>query len=130
MADKKVNYTKIQEARLAEVYDAEASWEVRSEQVDDLAEEFGKKRASIVAKLSNMKVYVKKNYTTKSGGESVRKGAIVGLIAGVMGETEEAFDTLSKANKTVLEAIWAFVEPEEVTPENENDSQPEGGETA
>ena len=128
---KQVNYTDAQVARLLDVYDADADWDERSEQVDALAKEFSKKRASIVAKLSSMRVYKSKTYTTKTGAESVRKGAIVTLIAEAMGETDESLDTLVKANKTVLEIVWNFVKPEEVAPENENDSQPEdGAETA
>ena len=122
MATKKVNYTKEQIATLIAGYDMEASAEVRDEQVKSLAVELKRKPASIIAKLSNLKHYVSKTYTTKTGGESVRKGAIVALIADAIGETEEAMDTLSKANKTVLESIWEFVQPEEVV---ENDSQDE-----
>ena len=122
MATKKVNYTKEQIATLIAGYDMEASVEERGKQVKVLAVELKRKPASIIAKLSNLNHYVAKTYTTKTGDESIRKGAIVALIASAVGETEEAFDTLSKANKTVLESLWNFVQPEEVV---ENDSQTE-----
>ena len=111
MADKKVNYTKEQEKRMLEVYDAEASREIRDGQVAQLAIEFSKKKGSIIAKLSNLSVYVAKVYTNKNGEKSVQKGALVTLIASAIGSTDEALDTLVKANKTVLEEILAFVAP-------------------
>ncbi len=126
---KKVNYSKEQIAQLIGGYNPEADAETRKAQVEALAVALSRKPASIIAKLSSMKHYTAKVYTNKNGETSVRKGVIVDMIAEAMGESAESFDTLAKANKTVLESIWNFVKPEEVVAD-ENDSQEPEGDTA
>jgi ABC-type Fe3+/spermidine/putrescine transport system ATPase subunit len=118
---KTVNYTKEQEAQLIAGYNMEADAETRTAQVKMLSKSMDKKIASVVAKLSGMNHYVPKTYVNKKGDTPVRKDAIVNMIAKVMGQTSESFDTLTKANKSVLESILEFVKPEEI----EDDSQKE-----
>ena len=112
-----------QMARMIEVYNSGDTQEDRDSQVEQLAVEFNKKAASVRSKMSNMPdiEYVAKTYKNKQGESSVRKATFVSMIAEAMGQTEDAFDSLSKATKPVLETIWEFVKPEPV----ENDSQPE-----
>jgi hypothetical protein len=59
----------------------------------------------VVAKLSKEGVYVKKAYVTKKGEKPVAKAELVAKLATFAGKEVEAFDSLEKANKAVLEAL-------------------------
>ena len=104
MTEKTVNYTDEMVARLHEVYDGEASEEVRTEQVAQLSEELGKSLASIRAKLTREKVYVPKA-KAPAGKAGVLKSALVSVIAGKLGVPEDTVGSLEKANKSVLVLI-------------------------
>lgn len=104
MADKAVNYTDEMVARLHEVYDGEASDEVRDEQVAQLADELGKSAASIRAKLANVGIYVAKA-KVESGKNTVRKADLVAQIAERLGEDEDVMGSLEKANKVALRKV-------------------------
>lgn len=101
MAEKIVNYSPEMTAELVGAYKAEPT----EATVKAFAEKFGKSTKSIVAKLSREKVYVAKEYKTKTGEKPVAKAELVAEIANLVGATDEAFDSLEKANKAVLEAI-------------------------
>ena len=99
------NYTAEMEARMVEVYDPTASQANRDAQVKQLAVELSRTPRSIIAKLSNLKVYVAKEYKTKKGEKPVNKATLVGVVAALCGESEDVFDSLSKANKNVIAII-------------------------
>lgn len=101
MTEKTVNYSPEMTAELVEAYKANPT----DETVKAFAEKFNKSVKSIVAKLSREKVYVAKEYKTKTGEKPVAKADLVAKIAKAVGSTDEAFDSLEKANKAVLEAI-------------------------
>ena len=116
MAEKAPNYSDADVAILRERYGAvrEESEEVRSNVVNELAAELGKKRGSIIAKLSNMDIYVAKVKVSKvTGGEAIKKvdlaKRMVELIESQVDYAEKQprlnFETLAKANKTDLSGI-------------------------
>ena len=99
---KVVNYTPEQTVALVAGYQA-------GQTVEALATTFGKTVKSIVAKLSREKVYAKKVYTTKTGEAVVKKDAFADSLASIVGLTEAEADSLTKANKTALAKILAFI---------------------
>jgi response regulator RpfG family c-di-GMP phosphodiesterase len=100
---KPVNYTAEQSAEIVSRYVAAPT----AETVEALATEFGKTVRSIVAKLSREKVYVKKEYTTKTGEKVQKKDETADAIGAVLKLTEAEIDSLTKANKTALVKIFA-----------------------
>jgi hypothetical protein len=105
MTTKTENYTAEMTTELVEAYTKAETSEARSAIVTFYAEKFGKTVNSVRAKLTREKVYVAKAYTNKKGEKPVKKDAIVTAIAGKIGMTVEACDSLEKVNKNVLEAI-------------------------
>lgn len=102
-ATKAPNYTPEQSAAIVARYVAAP----KAETVDELAKEFGKTVRSIVAKLSREKVYVKKEYATKTGEPVQKKDETADAIGAVLKLTEAEIDSLTKANKTALVKIFA-----------------------
>jgi len=100
MTTKNVNYTP--EQTLAMVADY-----VSGVSVETLAQTLGKSVRSVVAKLSREKVYVAKVYVSKTGEKPVRKDAHADAIGAVLKLTEAETESLTKANKTALEKIFA-----------------------
>lgn len=99
------NYTPEMEMEMRAAYVAADSDEARAAVVEELAEKFGRKLQSIRQKLVRMGVYVKKGYVGKNGEKPETKEAIVSRIAGAVGVNVETFESLTKANKTVLEKL-------------------------
>ena len=107
-AEKTVNYTDAQTTELVAAYNAvrETSHDERQAVVVQFAEKFGKTARSIVAKLSREKVYVPKEYVSKTGEKPVKKDAHADAIGAVLKLSENEIESLTKANKTALEKIW------------------------
>lgn len=99
MAEKTLNYTPEQTAKLVADYTAGTS-------VESLAEALGKSVRSIVAKLSREGVYKKKEYKTKTGEAVVKKDAHADAIGAILGLPENDVESLTKANKAALKAIF------------------------
>ncbi len=100
MANEKAqNYTAEQTAQMVADYQAGAT-------VEQLAEQLGKTVRSIVAKLSREKVYVKKEYKTKTGEKVVKKDAHADAIGAILKLPENDIESLTKANKSALKAIF------------------------
>jgi hypothetical protein len=97
--EKVVNYTPEQTAALVEAYKAGTT-------VEALAESLGKSVRSIVAKLSREGVYQKKTYVTKTGESPVKKDAHAEAIGKILMLSEPDVDSLTKANKRALKAIF------------------------
>lgn len=102
MAAKTVNYTAEQTAELVAAYVAAPT----SETVATFAEKFGKTARSIVAKLSREKVYVAKTYETKNGEKPVKKDSVADAIGAILKLSEADTDSLAKANKKALKAVF------------------------
>ena len=99
MAEKAVNYTAEQTAKIIADYQAGVK-------VEDIASAMGKTVRSIVAKLSREKVYVAKQYVTKSGEKPVKKDVTADAIGAILRLSENDIDSLTKANKSALKAIF------------------------
>lgn len=99
MAEKTLNYTPEQTAKLVADYTAGMS-------VESLAEALGKSVRSVVAKLSREGVYKKKEYKTKTGEAVVKKDAHADAIGAILGLPENDVESLTKANKAALKAIF------------------------
>ena len=99
MAEKAVNYTAEQTAKIIADYQAGVK-------VEDIASAMGKTVRSIVAKLSREKVYVAKQYVTKTGEKPVKKDVTADAIGAILRLSENDIDSLTKANKSALKAIF------------------------
>jgi hypothetical protein len=99
MAEKTVNYTAEQTAQVVQDYLAGVS-------VDSIAEALGKSTRSIVAKLSREGVYKKKEYVTKTGEPVQKKDETADAIGAILRLSEADTDSLAKANKRALKAIF------------------------
>ena len=99
MTTKTVNYTAEQTAQIVGAYTA-------GESVESIAQGLGKSVRSIVAKLSREGVYKKKEYKTKTGESVVKKDAHADAIGAILGLPENDVESLTKANKAALRAIF------------------------
>jgi hypothetical protein len=99
MATKTVNYTPEQTAQMVADYSAGVS-------VETIAENLGKTVRSVVAKLSREKVYVAKTYVSKTGEPVVKKDAHADAIGAILRLPENDIESLTKANKSALKAIF------------------------
>ena len=98
MAEKILNYSPEVTAKMVAAYTATPT----KATVEALAVELGKTVKSVIAKLSREGVYVKAAYVNKAGEKPVRKDAMVGAIATLIGVTEDKLDGLEKAPKAAL----------------------------
>ena len=96
---KTVNYTPEQTLKMVADYTAGVS-------VDKIAETLGKSVRSVVAKLSREGVYKKKEYKTKTGEPVVKKDAHADAIGAILRLPENDIESLTKANKSALKAIF------------------------
>ena len=105
MTAKTVNYTAEQTTKMVSDYTSGVTTEA-------IAVALGKSVRSVVAKLSREKVYVAKTYATKTGEAVVKKDAVADYIAQSLGLNEADVTSLTKANKSALNAIAAFIKAE------------------
>ena len=99
MAEKTVNYTAEQTAKIIADYQAGVA-------VESIAQAMGKTVRSIVAKLSREKVYVAKTYVSKNGEKPVKKDVTADAIGAILRLSENDIESLTKANKSALKAIF------------------------
>lgn len=100
MSEKVVNYTVEQTESLKADYLAGAT-------VESIAITMGKSVRSVVAKLSREGVYKPKQYVGKTGEKPVKKDTVADSIGLVLNMTESEVESLTKANKTALNKIFA-----------------------
>jgi hypothetical protein len=96
---KTINYTPEQTAQIIADYQAGLSVEI-------IAENLGKTVRSIVAKLSREKVYIAKEYKSKTGETPVKKDAHADAIGAILRLPENDIESLTKANKNALKVIF------------------------
>jgi hypothetical protein len=96
---KAVNYTPEQTAQIIADYQAGLSVEI-------IAENLGKTVRSIVAKLSREKVYIAKEYKSKTGESPVKKDVHADAIGAILRLPENDIESLTKANKNALKVIF------------------------
>lgn len=95
---KEVNYTDEQVSAMVKTYtDAPGP-----EAVAAIADEIGKSKRSVIAKLSREGVYVAKPRTTKTGGPIIRKEELVKMLED---ELDIELSTLIKAGKADLQRL-------------------------
>jgi predicted transcriptional regulator len=96
---KAVNYTPEQTAQIISDYQSGKSVEI-------IAENLGKTVRSIVAKLSREKVYIAKEYKSKTGESPVKKDVHADAIGAILRLPENDIESLTKANKNALKVIF------------------------
>jgi len=101
---KMINYTKAQETEMREL--SPISYDVAVV----LAERFGKKLRSVIAKACSLDgvVYVARERVTKNGSAVVRKAEMVESIAKSLA-TDEDLSGLEKATKASLDALMRSI---------------------
>ena len=99
MTAKTVNYTPEQTQKIINDYQNGVS-------VEQIADNLGKTVRSIVAKLSREKVYIKKEYKTKTGESVVKKDTHADAIGAILRLPENDIESLTKANKNALKVIF------------------------
>jgi len=99
MASKIVNYTPEQTLQMVADYQAGVS-------VETIALNMGKTVRSVVAKLSREKVYIAKQYVSKTGEKPVKKDIHAEMIGRILNLPENDVDSLTKANKNALKVIF------------------------
>lgn len=97
--EKTINYTVEQTVKMVADYQAGVT-------VEAIAAELGKTVRSVVAKLSREKVYIKKEYKTKTGEKVVKKDARADAIGAILRLSENDIESLTKANKNALKMIF------------------------
>ena len=96
---KTINYTPEQTAQIISDYQSGLS-------VESIADNLGKTVRSIVAKLSREKVYIAKEYKTKNGLSPIKKDVHADAIGAILRLPENDIESLTKANKNALKAIF------------------------
>lgn len=84
---------------------AEYSKDPTTTQVQKLAQEFSVPERSIIAKLSSLGVYQKKQYLNKRGEVPIKKSEHIENIAKLLNMNIELLESLEKVNKSVLMAL-------------------------
>lgn len=90
-----MKYTREIEEELTKLYQAGTS-------VDDLAAKFDVPQRSVIAKLSSLGVYKRKEYLNKRGEVPVKKEEYIERIAELLHVNLDLLESLEKANKSVL----------------------------
>jgi hypothetical protein len=96
---KTLNYTPEQTAQIVSDYQNGIT-------VESIAQNLGKSARSIVAKLSREGVYKKKERVTKNGEPVIKKDAHADAIGAILRLPENDIESLTKANKSALRAIF------------------------
>ena len=95
------NYTPAQEAEMKAQYVANPT----PATVAAIAAALGKTTRSVIAKLARLEVYQKPETATK-GETGAKKAELAKAIGTVLGLKSEVFETLEKASKPALEAVF------------------------
>jgi hypothetical protein len=99
MTAKTVNYTAEQTSAMVADYSAGMT-------VESIAQNLGKSVRSVVAKLSREGVYKAKTYVSKTGEKPIKKDVHADAIGAILRLSENDVDSLTKANKNALKAIF------------------------
>lgn len=100
-----MKYTPELTKQLSEQYLSDAS-------VEELMLQFDVPRRSIIAKLSSLGIYKRKEYVNKRGEPPVKKEVYVENIANLLNVNIEILESLEKANKNVLKLLEAALSRE------------------
>lgn len=99
-------------------YDAETTKKLielhtQGASVEELALQFDVPTRSIIAKLSSLGLYKRKEYTDKRGNPPIKKEQYVENISKLLGVDLEILESLEKVNKNVLKLLEAALTPVE-----------------
>lgn len=101
-----MKYTKENTAQLIALYSLGSS-------PKELAVQFEAPERSIIAKLSSLGVYKRKEYLTKRGEPPVKKEEYIERIAVLLDVNSEILESLEKVNKSVLQLLAQRLTPQE-----------------
>ncbi len=101
--EKIVNYTAEQTANVIEQYQNGIT-------VEKIAESLGKTVRSVTMKLVREKVYIKKEYATKTGAKVVKKDTLIDKLSEYVELTENEQTSFEHVNKTALLKLIAKFE--------------------
>ena len=73
--------------------------------LEEIADEIGISKRSLIAKLCSLGIYSKKPYTNKNGQLPVKKSEYLEKLSDLLGESLETLESLEKANKNVLKLL-------------------------
>lgn len=90
-----MKYTKEATDRLIELYKSSIS-------TQEIAQQFSVPERSVIAKLSSLGVYRRKEYRNKRGEIPIKKDRYIEDLAQVLGVDVDRLDSLEKCNKNVL----------------------------
>jgi hypothetical protein len=120
---KAVNYTPAQEAQLKAEFANYKDADTQKAKVEEFAKSFGKNARSIVAKLSNMQLYVKATPVTKTGAKIESKADIVDDIALLCGDGAGDLSSLEGATKNALFAIRRALKVADTDTDTDTDTE-------
>jgi hypothetical protein len=111
-AKKTENFTAEQFAQLRDAYlnPDNVGYDAKREAIKEVAAKIGKSERSCIAKLSREGFYKAKEYTTKNGGKPESKENLAARIAAALGVAVETAESLTKANKAILEKVAQALE--------------------
>ncbi len=101
-----VNYSDDQVAAIMAAA-AGAGGKINAAIAGELAAEMGKTARSLIAKASRMGIYSAKTYERKDGSKVEAKDVTADAIGNILGLSEADTDSLAKANRRALQAIFA-----------------------
>ena len=106
---KTINYTPEQTEAIKGMYlgVADESETRRDEVIDEIAEMLGKKRRSVIAKLSSLKIYKAKTPVAKNGKPAIRKDAAANMLRTLTGLPLVSAENLTKVD---IEALIGYIE--------------------
>jgi hypothetical protein len=78
--------------------------------VAEIAQQLAVPERSVIAKLSSLGVYKRKQYVNKNGEAPVKKEVYIGRIATLLDANIELLDSLEKVNKRVLVMLMEALE--------------------
>lgn len=73
--------------------------------IEEIAADLNVPVRSVIAKLSSLGLYKRKDYTDKQGNPPVKKEVYVERIANLLGANVELLESLEKVNKNVLKML-------------------------
>lgn len=116
MTKKVENYSPSDVLSIITAFDSVTSYDEQKETAKKLAESLSKSVRQILGKVQYLSrngseksdgssLYIKREYTTKTGGKVIRKADLVAKIAGKLDVSAESLDSLESATKQALELV-------------------------
>lgn len=94
----KIKYSENLLSKIRTLYDSGVT-------IHEIAAQLEIPERSLIAKLSSLGLYKRKEYTNKNGEKPIRKGEYVDRIAKLLNVDVELLESLEKVNKNVLKLL-------------------------